>query len=131
MAVAEPQPTAPVLCEEGLQRLVAQLPSKPPEAPTSDMCCMSGCARCVWDIYNDDLQDFEKQIEAIRTAYHAAGLPPPAKLRQLETTAAEDQALNPLAAASAGLAAAPSQPTSPADAAMKAFQELERKLSQK
>ncbi|RKP00675.1 hypothetical protein CXG81DRAFT_19401 [Caulochytrium protostelioides] len=33
----------------------------PPEPPTN--CCMSGCAHCVWDIYQDEMDEYLKQRE--------------------------------------------------------------------
>ncbi|RKP34849.1 Hyp domain-containing protein 2, partial [Dimargaris cristalligena] len=50
------------------------LPAKP-EVPSSDMCCMSGCARCVWDIYNDELHEFEQSLETVQKAFREAGQP--------------------------------------------------------
>lgn len=38
------------------------VPARPLEP---DNCCMSGCINCVWEMYNDDIQDWkEKRIEA-------------------------------------------------------------------
>ena len=34
-----------------------------PQEPGSEDCCMSGCAICVWDIYNDELQDYNSKHE--------------------------------------------------------------------
>ncbi|KAK4791827.1 hypothetical protein SAY86_032240 [Trapa natans] len=41
----------------------------PPEKPLPDDCCGSGCVRCVWDIYYDDL-------EAYNNLYGADGSKP-------------------------------------------------------
>jgi hypothetical protein len=32
----------------------------PPEKPDSGDCCGSGCVRCVWDIYYDELEEYNK-----------------------------------------------------------------------
>ncbi|GAU31205.1 hypothetical protein TSUD_210630 [Trifolium subterraneum] len=32
----------------------------PPEKPESGDCCGSGCVRCVWDIYYDELEEYNK-----------------------------------------------------------------------
>lgn len=32
----------------------------PPEKPLPDDCCGSGCVRCVWDIYYDELEEYNK-----------------------------------------------------------------------
>lgn len=42
----------------GEPRVIAgvKVPDKPQEP---DNCCMSGCINCVWEIYNDDIKDWE------------------------------------------------------------------------
>ncbi|KAJ1974621.1 hypothetical protein H4R35_003525 [Dimargaris xerosporica] len=116
-----------------IQRLVADLPAKP-DPPSDDMCCMSGCARCVWDIYNEELFEFEAQVKRIREACQAANVPLPPAVLALEQSAVADQTNNPLAAASGlpspGAPYAGSSPPSPAEASMRAFMELEKKLGQ-
>ncbi|KAK4368099.1 hypothetical protein RND71_011891 [Anisodus tanguticus] len=32
----------------------------PPEKPLSGDCCGSGCVRCVWDIYYEELQEYNQ-----------------------------------------------------------------------
>lgn len=32
----------------------------PPEKPDPDDCCGSGCVRCVWDVYYDQLEEYDK-----------------------------------------------------------------------
>jgi hypothetical protein len=36
---------------------------KPPEPP--DNCCMSGCVHCVWDLYEEELQEYNRKIDEI------------------------------------------------------------------
>jgi hypothetical protein len=36
----------------------------PPPAPEPDDCCHSGCAICVFDLYNDALERYEEQLAA-------------------------------------------------------------------
>ncbi|KAJ1975204.1 DNA primase large subunit Spp2, partial [Dimargaris verticillata] len=114
-----------------IQRLIAELPTKP-DPPSDDMCCMSGCARCVWDIYNEELFEFETQVNKIREACQAANVPLPPAVLALEQSAVADQANNPLAAASGllspGAPYSEPSPPSPAEASMRAFMELEKKL---
>lgn len=35
-------------------------PPPPPEKPLPGDCCGSGCVRCVWDIYYDELDEYNK-----------------------------------------------------------------------
>ena len=35
-----------------------------PLPPGDYECCESGCDRCVWDIYREDLQEWEQQQKA-------------------------------------------------------------------
>lgn len=32
----------------------------PPEKPEPGDCCGSGCVRCVWDVYYDELDEYNK-----------------------------------------------------------------------
>ncbi|KAJ0869044.1 putative Oxidoreductase-like domain-containing protein [Helianthus annuus] len=32
----------------------------PPEKPLPGDCCGSGCVRCVWDVYYDELEEYNK-----------------------------------------------------------------------
>jgi hypothetical protein len=32
-----------------------------PQEPGSEDCCMSGCAICVWDIYSDELENYNSR----------------------------------------------------------------------
>nr|XP_004509322.1 uncharacterized protein LOC101508710 [Cicer arietinum] len=32
----------------------------PPEKPDPGDCCGSGCVRCVWDVYYDELEEYNK-----------------------------------------------------------------------
>ncbi|CAL1389839.1 unnamed protein product [Linum trigynum] len=35
-------------------------PPPPPEKPEPGDCCGSGCVRCVWDVYYEELEDYNK-----------------------------------------------------------------------
>ncbi|KAL0077775.1 oxidoreductase-like protein [Phycomyces blakesleeanus] len=83
------------------------LPDKP-EAPEN--CCMSGCAHCVWDMYQEDMEDFQAKREAIRQRFEEAGEPLPAMLGRSNKSAAREveEAMDPT---------------------MRAFLEMERKMN--
>ncbi|KAG7550956.1 Oxidoreductase-like N-terminal [Arabidopsis thaliana x Arabidopsis arenosa] len=34
----------------------------PPEKPEPGDCCGSGCVRCVWDVYYEELEDYNKKL---------------------------------------------------------------------
>ncbi len=44
------------------------LPALPPrpEPPDPSDCCMSGCLRCVYDLYDLNLERWEEQVASIR-----------------------------------------------------------------
>ncbi|XVE87378.1 hypothetical protein DITRI_Ditri18aG0112500 [Diplodiscus trichospermus] len=43
----------------GEENLVKELPP-PPEKPEPGDCCGSGCVRCVWDVYYEELEAYNK-----------------------------------------------------------------------
>lgn len=49
--------------EMGQPRMIAgvNVPDKPKEP---DNCCMSGCINCVWELFNDDLKDWNEKRSA-------------------------------------------------------------------
>ncbi|PWN33307.1 ABC1-domain-containing protein, partial [Meira miltonrushii] len=46
-----------------------------PSPPGPEDCCMSGCARCVYDLYAEDLQDYQQDLSAARTKLMALAPP--------------------------------------------------------
>ncbi|KAI8365914.1 oxidoreductase-like protein [Radiomyces spectabilis] len=82
-----------------------ELPQKP-ESPEN--CCMSGCVHCVWDLYQEDMEDYHEKKKALRKRFQDAGEPIPAILqsrKSVKEDVEEDM-----------------------DPGMKAFLEMERKL---
>lgn len=50
----------------------------PPIPPEPEECCQSGCVPCVYDRYNDEMDEYREQLRAWRarhesTADHGAG----------------------------------------------------------
>ncbi|KAK0485924.1 hypothetical protein IW261DRAFT_1452766 [Armillaria novae-zelandiae] len=41
-----------------------------PRAPESDECCMSGCAVCVYDLYEESMAAYKKNVAALRNALY-------------------------------------------------------------
>ncbi|KAJ2504774.1 hypothetical protein IWW47_002366 [Coemansia sp. RSA 2052] len=62
------------------EAMMRTLPPKP-EPPSNDDCCLSGCEFCVWDLYDDDIREYQKQASAIRDAFAAQDKPVPECLR--------------------------------------------------
>jgi len=92
------------------------IPVKPKE-PESDECCMSGCAVCVYDLYESVLEDYRDALSSAHYELVSKGVPRnlwPEDIRLLE----------------GGKNAARAH-MSPASASMDAFKELERRLKEK
>ncbi|KAG6879625.1 hypothetical protein C0992_000460 [Termitomyces sp. T32_za158] len=51
-----------------------EIPKKP-RPPQDDECCMSNCAVCVYDLYEESLDDYRKSIANLRTALSARKIP--------------------------------------------------------
>ncbi|KAF8933808.1 oxidoreductase-like protein [Dissophora ornata] len=81
-----------------------------PAPPGAEDCCMSGCAHCIYDIYEEDRQDYKRRLAKVLKEIGNAGLPPP-----------------PSVAASNGGGGSKNDDDD-MDPGMKAFLELERKL---
>ncbi|KMT09501.1 hypothetical protein BVRB_6g129690 [Beta vulgaris subsp. vulgaris] len=56
----EKQPPAPP--DTTAEKKKKQLPP-PPEKPEAGDCCGSGCVRCVWDIYYDELDAYDELLK--------------------------------------------------------------------
>ncbi|KAJ7624238.1 hypothetical protein DFH06DRAFT_1230034 [Mycena polygramma] len=60
-----------------------------PRPPESDECCMSGCAVCVYDLYEESLGAYKVSMAALRSKLAAAGIPEaswPKSVRATDTT---------------------------------------------
>ncbi|GFY93926.1 hypothetical protein Acr_09g0003720 [Actinidia rufa] len=42
------------------EKIEAEKIPPPPEKPLRGDCCGSGCVRCVWDVYYEELEDYKK-----------------------------------------------------------------------
>ncbi|KAI0084712.1 oxidoreductase-like protein [Irpex rosettiformis] len=46
-----------------------------PKPPASDDCCMSGCAICVYDLYDEALDEYKKAVEHLQMSLTALRIP--------------------------------------------------------
>ncbi|KAK0504644.1 hypothetical protein EDD18DRAFT_307335 [Armillaria luteobubalina] len=46
-----------------------------PRAPESDECCMSGCAVCVYDLYEESMAAYKKNVAVLRNTLVSMGVP--------------------------------------------------------
>lgn len=101
--------------KEGVETFMGIVVPKKPEPPADNECCMSGCAICVYDLYEDSLQTYDERVNAVQT-----------KLRSLGVPEAEwPESIRP-AKPSGGVTGEGKGSKSPV---MSAFEELERKLA--
>ncbi|KAJ1899108.1 hypothetical protein LPJ66_002325 [Kickxella alabastrina] len=82
-------PTAQKQDPDALMKI---LPPKP-EAPNNDDCCLSGCEFCVWDLYDEDMREYQKQAGVIRQAFEEQGREIPEQLRPENIRDAVDPAM--------------------------------------
>ncbi|KAL9229532.1 hypothetical protein vseg_004989 [Gypsophila vaccaria] len=40
----------------------------PPDKPEAGDCCGSGCVRCVWDVYYDELESYNQLLQEYNSA---------------------------------------------------------------
>ncbi|KDQ32115.1 hypothetical protein PLEOSDRAFT_154320 [Pleurotus ostreatus PC15] len=50
------------------------VPEKP-RPPEADECCMSGCAVCVYDLYEDSLSAYKESLATLRSSLEERGIP--------------------------------------------------------
>ncbi|KAL1695337.1 oxidoreductase-like protein, partial [Schizophyllum commune] len=85
-----------------------------PRPPEADECCMSGCAVCVYDLYEEALQAYKDSLTSIRAGLVQMGVPEsqwPERLREKASKAAKVER--------------------PVDISRNAFEEMERSLAAK
>jgi len=46
-----------------------------PKEPESDECCMSGCAVCVYDLYQESLDAYKTAVASVRASLTSMGIP--------------------------------------------------------
>ncbi|KAF8067927.1 hypothetical protein FPV67DRAFT_1400387, partial [Lyophyllum atratum] len=88
-----------------------KVPKEPPP-PRDDECCMSNCAVCVYDLYEESLEAYRKSVADLRTLLSALNIP-------------EAEWPQNIRAAESG------QTTSRKDVVLNAFEEMERALNKK
>ncbi|KAF9450033.1 hypothetical protein P691DRAFT_798642 [Macrolepiota fuliginosa MF-IS2] len=87
-----------------------------PSPPGSDECCMSGCAVCVYDLYEESLEVYKESMEALRKNLVMLNIP---EYKWPEHIQTKHQS---------GLTTQPEKRTT---VVMNAFEEMERRLKEK
>ncbi|WFD29580.1 hypothetical protein MSPP1_000589 [Malassezia sp. CBS 17886] len=92
-----------------------------PMPPGAEDCCMSGCARCVYDLYTEELQDYKAEMadvhEKLKNAY------PPLTAEEWD-----EGALGQRPSAAGASAVASVEADDDVDPSLKAFMALEKKI---
>ncbi|KAH7882493.1 oxidoreductase-like protein [Phlebopus sp. FC_14] len=86
-----------------------------PRPPADDECCMSGCAVCVYDLYEESLAAYKESITALRSSLSVLSIPE------------SDWPQNIQARNTLGTPTAPKRN----DVVLSAFEEMERALKEK
>ncbi|KAF9788564.1 hypothetical protein BJ322DRAFT_1106545 [Thelephora terrestris] len=86
---------------------------KEPKPPESDECCMSGCAICIYDLYEDSLLAYKASLASLRTQLVSMGIPQSEWPSRVETSL-DSQAIQ-----------------RPANASLDAFEAMEKTLEAK
>ena len=81
--------------------------------------CDSGCAHCIYDIYEEDRQEYKAKLAKVLDEISKAGLPPPPNISNIKTGRGDSASIGDAQSAN---------DEDDMDPGMKAFLELERKL---
>ncbi|ORZ20744.1 oxidoreductase-like protein [Absidia repens] len=102
-----------------LQNEKIPLPEKP---PPPENCCMSGCAYCVYDIYQEDMESYKHDMSALRQRFANADQDLPEALQTKKKTSPQSNS---------GTENDDDDDDDDMDPTMKAFLEMEKKLNAK
>ncbi|KAA1473115.1 hypothetical protein DENSPDRAFT_754763, partial [Dentipellis sp. KUC8613] len=83
-----------------------------PQPPESDECCMSGCAICVYDLYQESLDNYKDALKSLRASLSALDIPQSEWPESIRENAGQ---------------AAPQRKS----VTLSAFEEMERRLAEK
>ncbi|KAI0336736.1 hypothetical protein GY45DRAFT_1315365 [Cubamyces sp. BRFM 1775] len=86
----------------------------PPKPPADDECCMSNCAVCVYDLYDEARQDYVQALDKLRLNLEKKGVPEsewPSDIRRKQSS--------------------PQPVAAQRDVALSAFEQFERALKEK
>ncbi|KDQ60398.1 hypothetical protein JAAARDRAFT_191782 [Jaapia argillacea MUCL 33604] len=116
--VTSPTPSAPSVVLRGKQPKTFRgfVVPEEPRPPSDDECCMSGCAICVYDLYEDSLTAYKSSIESLRTSLSTLKIPEQEWPIEVRTPSGQVEA--PMAERTTNVA-------------LSAFEEMERRLAEK
>ncbi|UZJ54213.1 hypothetical protein CBS101457_003533 [Exobasidium rhododendri] len=108
------------------------IPNKP-SPPGPEDCCMSGCARCVYDLHLEDLQDYQQDLSVVRN--RLLSISPPLRKEEwnvdLLGQRPEEQSVDDRRSAAEKAEAEVDAVIGNLNPSMKAFLQLERSLKKK
>ncbi|EAU81387.2 hypothetical protein CC1G_05217 [Coprinopsis cinerea okayama7 len=111
--------TGSATSKPGVETFKGLVIPRKPEPPADDECCMSGCAICVYDLYDESLEAYEESIDKIRARLTDMGV------------AMEEWPASIRPGASSSSSQASDSPQAARGAVYSAFEELERNLKAK
>ncbi|KAI6103031.1 oxidoreductase-like protein [Pisolithus sp. B1] len=85
-----------------------------PKPPADDECCMSGCAICVYDLYEESLNTYKESVASLRASLTALSIPESQWPSSIRTTTTQS-----------------STAVTQKDVVLSAFEEMERALKER
>ncbi|KAF9530423.1 hypothetical protein CPB83DRAFT_892707 [Crepidotus variabilis] len=108
---------APALGSKAAQTFYGFQVPQEPKPPADDECCMSGCAVCVYDLFEEAVEEFQGAVSLLRASLEALKVPQsewPAHIRTKSVNASS-----------------PPSPLQRRETVISAFEEMERTLALK
>ncbi|KAI0037235.1 oxidoreductase-like protein, partial [Vararia minispora EC-137] len=93
------------------------IPDKPVE-PAPDECCMSGCAVCIYDLYEESMESYRRALDRVRSSLVGMNIPSSTWPTEIRLPGF-------------GTASEKGQPSSQKGIVLDAFEEMERRLQEK
>ncbi|KAI0688377.1 hypothetical protein BC835DRAFT_1419174 [Cytidiella melzeri] len=73
--LSEDGTTLPLASRRSTRTFLGYLIPEEPKPPASEDCCMSGCAICVYDLYEEAIDEYKKAADNLRTSLTMLRIP--------------------------------------------------------